>query len=492
MIDNLIYEINKAQSDSNINVIMSIVCEYNKYFTLSKYTDETTDMSIFQEAKTEDTKKGLMDRIKERGKDDDSKLITFLKFIPRLIIEMFRPLVDFFKNSKLGEKFKKINKDISDAKDKSEKEARVKKLNKMFDGKCECYYDEKSGKVKIKKTKAGFANDLIWIMELGYAALKFKQKWKSDVKQWESSKLINFFDDINLLLSGKDIGDGRLENTYNLFDDGLDAMSQVMSDISATTALLDSLARAIQSIIDKILRKEIIKDQPDEKKEEMLAKARELVSKISSVTTKINLVVIVLKPIKDWGGVIGEEVGGVVAVKQLHKEARIRLCQYILTDKKEGHYKDDVILTKTNDEKPSVKAMGEQITTYGFYGLNILKKVHRNENEPDDKYYRRVAEAMESHQYYPKECLYYKMINKSMGGQKIREVADTAYGKLQTAFNDMTKIYGIDGLSLETSEIYEEKFKEILDEVKNADHNKAKAARDARLGKNTSNNNGGN
>jgi hypothetical protein len=276
MIDNLIYEINKAHSDSNINVIISIICEYNNYFTLSKYSDETPDMPIFQEAKVEDTKKGLMDRIKERGKDDDSKLITFLKFIPRLIIEMFRPLVDFFKNSKLGDKFKKINKDISDAKDKSEKEARVKKLNKMFDGECECYYDEKSGKVKIKKTKAGFANDLIWITELTYAALKFKQKWKSDVKQWESSKLINFFDDINLLLSGKDIGDGRLENTYNLFDDGLDAMSQVMSDISATTALLDSLARAIQSIIDKILRREIIKDQPDEKKEEMLAKGHDM------------------------------------------------------------------------------------------------------------------------------------------------------------------------------------------------------------------------
>lgn len=490
MIDNLIYEINKAQSDSNINVIMSIVCEYNKYFTLSKYTDETTDMSIFQEAKTEDTKKGLMDRIKERGKDDDSKLITFLKFIPRLIIEMFRPLVDFFKNSKLGEKFKKINKDISDAKDKSEKEARVKKLNKMFDGKCECYYDEKSGKVKIKKTKAGFANDLVWIMELGYAALKFKQKWKSDINQWESSKLINFFDDINLLLSGKDIGDGRLENTYNLFDDGLDAMSQVMSDISATTALLDSLARAIQSIIDKILRKEIIKDQPDEKKEEMLAKARELVSKISSVTTKINLVVIVLKPIKDWGGVIGEEVGGVVAVKQLHKEARIRLCQYILTDKKEGHYKDDVILTKLNDndKNPDKNDLVYQIKTYGFYGLNILKKVHRNENETDDKYYRRVAEAMESHEYYPKECKPEKM---ATNGNDTAAIA-TAYGKLKTAFNDMTKIYGVNGLPLDTNAIYKEKFKEILDEVKNADHNKAKAARDARLGKNTSNNNGGN
>lgn len=460
MIDNLIYEINKAQSDSNINVILSFVHEYDKYFTISKNTDNCINVIQESDDSTADkAKKGLFDRIKERGKDDDSKLITYLKFIPRLVIELFRPLIEFFKNGKLGQSFKNIDKTIYNAKTIDEKKAKVKYLNKMFDGNCECYYDEKTKKVKMKKTKKGLMNDLIWVSELVFSLLTFRNQWEKIKHAKTCSSIVRLFDDIEVLLKGGKISNSSLETKYNLFDDGVSALSELMSDMTASMALLDSITRALQSIIEGIARRDIIKDEPDEKKQELLTKAHSLVSQITKVTTRINLIVIALKPFKEWGKVANNEFASVVEISNNEKEARIRLYIEIL---KETPDYDAMHPVDINNYLTALQKHGLIIS------LNIKKKLPKETDETHEQWMRRLAEEIDKHKYYPKEYRWFTFKDN----QKRKE----SLQKLIQEF-DGNRIYGLMDNNIKFIPAYKLRYKEILDSIKNAGYEEAERAR---------------
>lgn len=99
-------EINDSVVTTESNVIKSLMNSYYKQyelFTECEYLGKDP-YKIYQEA-------SIMDEVKEQSKNDKNKLITFLKFIPRLIITIIKKI----KNKLFGKKDKKNTTTVSDS-----------------------------------------------------------------------------------------------------------------------------------------------------------------------------------------------------------------------------------------------------------------------------------------------------------------------------------------------------------------------------------------
>ena len=99
-------EINDSVVTTESNVIKSLMNSYYKQyelFTECEYLGKDP-YKIYQEA-------SIMDEVKEQSKNDKNKLITFLKFIPRLIITIIKKI----KNKLFGKKDKKSTTTVSDS-----------------------------------------------------------------------------------------------------------------------------------------------------------------------------------------------------------------------------------------------------------------------------------------------------------------------------------------------------------------------------------------
>lgn len=97
-------EINDSVVTTESNVIKSLMNSYYKQyelFTECEYLGKDP-YKIYQEA-------SIMDEVKEQSKNDKNKLITFLKFIPRLIITIIKKI----KNKLFGKKDKKNTTTVS-------------------------------------------------------------------------------------------------------------------------------------------------------------------------------------------------------------------------------------------------------------------------------------------------------------------------------------------------------------------------------------------
>lgn len=79
--------INETTADSEIAVMESMLVAYDKaYAILENYEGEDLDaFSIFQEGK-------IMDDVKKAGKNDKNKIITIIKFIPRMIMAFIKQI----------------------------------------------------------------------------------------------------------------------------------------------------------------------------------------------------------------------------------------------------------------------------------------------------------------------------------------------------------------------------------------------------------------
>ena len=99
-------EINDSVVTTESNVIKSLMNSYYKQyelFTECEYLGKDP-YKIYQEA-------SIMDEVKEKSSKDKNKLITFLKFIPRLIITIIKKI----KNKLFGKKDKKNTTTVSDS-----------------------------------------------------------------------------------------------------------------------------------------------------------------------------------------------------------------------------------------------------------------------------------------------------------------------------------------------------------------------------------------
>ena len=80
----LIDEIERIQSEATVNVIESMIDYNDKMETIQECVNDNPAMfsEYFQE--------GAIDNVKMKGKSDSNKLVTAIKFIPRLIIELIK------------------------------------------------------------------------------------------------------------------------------------------------------------------------------------------------------------------------------------------------------------------------------------------------------------------------------------------------------------------------------------------------------------------
>lgn len=300
MLEQLISDIEIARSDSIYNVMTSFVCEYNKYLTISCNID-SSDV-IIQEGKEHEeisiadkvnNDKKLSERMSARASKDSNKFISFLMFIPRLVMELFNSLGKMLKGNELKDAFKELKSDSKHA-----KKSKVKALNKVYEGKLEFYYDEKSDKIKFKKTASQILDDIFFVGEVVYACFSLKKQLDKMKNVNNSSDVVKFIDDIDITMKGGNLGDTKLKHRYNILSDGVDALGELLDDISTVSVVFDSVMKLVQKIIDGIMRRDLLKDQPDAEKQKVLAKAHKLISDITAVSSKVSIVTAFLKQFK--------------------------------------------------------------------------------------------------------------------------------------------------------------------------------------------------
>lgn len=257
--------------DTEIAVIEAMVSSYEKYSIISENCDcdiEQFDFVIQEGA--------ALDRVKKESKKDDNKLITVLKFIPRLI----RALVDIikkkFKDADIGDKLKEAGAKLNKAKDKEEK---VKRINAEFDGKAECYIDEKTGKIKFKKDKNSIIATTGYLMVLTNATMNLYHRIEKEFDYENPSAIRSFIDDIDKLIHGnKDV------TASDIFEGGFVALGDAFKHITSLTGELTLISSGVEKMADKLRMRNMASDKENPKIQEALKNTTELTGKM----TKLN------------------------------------------------------------------------------------------------------------------------------------------------------------------------------------------------------------
>ena len=135
MITNLIDEIEQTKCDAMFDVFNSLIVEYNKHVEFDNVTE------IFQEGE-------ILNNVKERGKND-STFWKIIKFIPRLLSELW---------NKLKKKFKKETPEEKKKREEAENKLRKDAEKSSKPGKLELFGNKVIDvikKIDIKKTAIG-------------------------------------------------------------------------------------------------------------------------------------------------------------------------------------------------------------------------------------------------------------------------------------------------------------------------------------------------
>ena len=271
-----IESINESCADTEIAVVEAMVASYEKYaFIMENYNGDISDFDyVVQEGK-------VLDDVKKKGKKDSNKLVTVLMFIPRLI----KALCDIIKkkiDKSTGDKVKEAGKKFDQMKDKKEKLKKVDEINKKLDGKAECYFDEKSGKLKFKKDPHSVINTLAWLATTTVTTSKVFDKIKAEFDVTEPTKIRTFIDDLDAAVHGnQDV------SKADLFEGGLEAAGDALGHISGISAVMAMTAKDVENMADKLRMKDMLKDEENEKKQEILKNVSELTGKMTKVNAMI-------------------------------------------------------------------------------------------------------------------------------------------------------------------------------------------------------------
>ena len=282
--------IDRASGDSETCVIESIVDAYDKSFMIMENyeNDERSSFSIFQEGE-------ILDTVKKESKKDDNKFITILMFIPRLIRAFIKSIKPPKDAKETANKLKNISKEINSL-SRSQKEKKVKELNEQFNGKAECYLDEKSGKIKFKRNKAEIINKLTLHLTLVFSTYNLYKRISSELDVLDPSNIRLFVDDCDKVIHGD-----KSISKVDLFESGIEAFGDALSDFFAMSSEITVIGGEISTKLENIVRKDMIKDVPNEKKQEIIKNMNNLVSRITNINTMISAAVGSLNMFKTFG-----------------------------------------------------------------------------------------------------------------------------------------------------------------------------------------------
>lgn len=293
---NEIDNIDITRSNAEVGVIESMISIIDKSLTISENceNDDISSFSIFQEG-------SILDDVKKKSKKDDNKLITVIKFIPRLIIAIIDSIKKSMKdNKKNSEKAKNGSKKLNSL-SKKEKEEKVKELNKKFNGDVECYVDEKSGKIKFKNTGSRLLKRIGMDMALIYNTYKLVKRIKGHMDVLNPSDVRNFIDDCDKVIHGD-----KSVSKLDLFDGGLDSIGEILGDLFTLSGEITLVLGQISERTDNIIKKDMIKDVPNEKKQETLQSLNQLASRLTKINALITGALGSVKVLTKWGNFISD------------------------------------------------------------------------------------------------------------------------------------------------------------------------------------------
>lgn len=343
--------IDRASGDSETCVIESIVDAYDKSFMIMENyeNDDLSSFSIFQEGE-------ILDTVKKESKKDDNKFITILKFIPRLIRAFIKSIKPPKDAKETANKLKDFSKKF-DKLSKSEKERKVKELNEQFNGKAECYLDEKSGKIKFKRDKTEIINKLGLHLTLVLSTYNLYKRISTELDILNPSNILSFIDDCDKVIHGD-----KSISKVDLLEGGVDALGDALSNFFAMSSEITVIGAEISTKLEDIVRKDMIKDVPNDKKQELIKNMNNLVSRITNINAMISAAVGSVGMLKDLASMLSD----FLSAREDRRKKLDDIEQYVIehnpkrNDESETEYRKRILELMDIEEERREKAKKQE------------------------------------------------------------------------------------------------------------------------------------
>lgn len=328
--------------DSAFCVLESLVNFYSKDIDFMDFCSDEMRNEIVMEG-------SIMDNVKKAGKKDSNKLITFLAFLPRLIAETCKAIARAFNDSSLGKKLKKAGENFEKNASAESKKEMVEKINKE-EGKEVVYYDEKSGKIKYKKTMKDGLIALGWLAGTADLIYNLFTNIKKEFDVTNPSNIRTFIDECDKIIRKKSEA-----SKSEVIDMAVGALGDLVDHVGKSAGTIASVGAAASALVSRKLS-ELEMNGEKAADHNVLVGIKELTNKLSIINASVfaaSSVITVVKKFLDYSNKI------VVKPKE-HAVALNAAAQTALVE-------------KINEIDPS-----------------ISKSLPRKENESDDTYEMRI------------------------------------------------------------------------------------------------------
>ena len=273
MIENAILQsidnINDEIENSSFYVLESMVALYSKEIDFMDFCSPELKNEIIMEG-------SVMDNVKKAGKKDSNKLITILAFIPRLIIEMCKAIGKAFNDSSLGKKLKSVGDELGKLAGAPAKKAKVKEINEA-EGREVVYYDEKSGKIKFKRSWNDAFAALAWFAGTFDIIFNLFKDIKAEFDVTNPSKIRTFVDECDKIIHRR-----KDHKFTEVVDMGIDALGDLIGHISGSAGALTAAGTAAATLVNRKL--EVLRlNGEKEEDHQVLVALKELSNKLAII-----------------------------------------------------------------------------------------------------------------------------------------------------------------------------------------------------------------
>lgn len=315
--------IDDIKMESEMSVIKSFLKELNKTSVIMENCHEMNSFGFYQEAKTEkkskkDTESSddtVIGTVKKWSANDKNKALSVVAFIPRLIAAICSKIAKAVKE-KVGKIFKKTGTD--DAEESMEyKEKKVTVLNKIFEGKCETYLDQKDGKIKFKKSLNNLIHDLCWVLP----AIATLTALLHEFNRWVDYSPTNIEKfAMRIEHACTHIKDVKLKDVWAILKDGIGALGNLLDDADVALLALDTALVAAKHKTDKELCKLQMNNNTDPEKELKVMKWNKLADSLLKLSTTMTVIIAPIVFFKKKAKDVSEAVDDLIDAKKWWKE----------------------------------------------------------------------------------------------------------------------------------------------------------------------------
>lgn len=271
--------INETAEQSSFHVLEAMCALIEKDFIIQEFASP----EFYQEGE-------ILDKVKERGKNDKSKVKTVLLFLFRLIDEVCKAISRYMSDTKLGERIIQMSEELDKEQDMATKQQRVDKINEKVEG-FELIVD-KNGKVKVKKTKKNIFAALGWFVGTATLIVSVFEGISKEKNLADPSKIRQFNDQCEKIIHMRN--DKSKKEVTQM---GLDALGDLVKHVTKSSASIAALGLGAKRALDiKLAKMEANGEDVENSTASSLSK---LVSKVAIINGAIAAVGATMKTIKD-------------------------------------------------------------------------------------------------------------------------------------------------------------------------------------------------